>query len=371
MRNRTLVLVVVAVLGVLVALTLFGDRQLGGDLHPQNPDPEGARALAQVLRQQGVEVSVAHDQDELLSARVDTDTTVVVTSTEQLAGSTTSRLERKARTAGTLVIVAPPPEVADDLGGGLQIAGSRSGRAAASCDDPLLDGLTLDVKDSPAYFAPGSERCFPVNDGGLVLDLRVVPQTYVVGAADLLRNERIHEGDNAAAALRLLGQHPRVVWYVPTSADLRGDEGRSVTSLLPDWIAPSLVLLAGATVGLMLWRGRRLGPVVVEPLPVVVRNSEAVEARGWLYRKAGDRRHAATILRASTTRRLADHLALPPGTPPHLLASEVARASGRHPDAVAALLQPSQPADDAALLRLAGDLTDLENDVTNQEVGEA
>ena len=166
--------------------------------------------VAQVLRQQGVEVSVAHDQDELLSARVDTDTTVVVTSTEQLAGSTTSRLERKARTAGTLVIVAPPPEVADDLGGGLQIAGSRSGRAAASCDDPLLDGLTLDVKDSPAYFAPGSERCFPVNDGGLVLDLRVVPQTYVVGAADLLRNERIHEGDNAAAALRLLGQHPRV-----------------------------------------------------------------------------------------------------------------------------------------------------------------
>ena len=46
----------------------------------------------------------------------------------------------------------------------------------------------------------------------------------------------------------------------------------------------------------MLWRGRRLGPLVVEPLPVVVKAVESTQGRGRLYRRVRDRAHAAGIL---------------------------------------------------------------------------
>ena len=44
---------------------------------------------------------------------------------------------------------------------------------------------------------------------------------------------------------------------------------------------------------LALWRARRLGPVVAEPLPVVVRAAETVEGRARLYRRGGARGQAA------------------------------------------------------------------------------
>jgi hypothetical protein len=62
---------------------------------------------------------------------------------------------------------------------------------------------------------------------------------------------------------------------------------------------------------LALWRGRRLGPVVEEPLPVVVRAAETVEGRSRLYRKAGARDVAAEALRRAAVRRLGTALGLP------------------------------------------------------------
>ena len=61
--------------------------------------------------------------------------------------------------------------------------------------------------------------------------------------------------DNAAVALRLLGQHDRLVWYVPSLDDLVGDDGVSLTTLLPDWLRPGLWLAALAVLALLLWRG--------------------------------------------------------------------------------------------------------------------
>ena len=117
--------------------------------------------------------------------------------------------------------------------------------------------------------------------------------------------------DNAAVALRLLGQRDRLVWYVPEAADLVGDDGVSLRTLLPEWIFPGL-WIAGATVlALLLWRVRRLGPLVTEPLPVTVKAIETTQSRGRLYRKAGDRAHAAQALRRAARTSLASRLHLP------------------------------------------------------------
>ena len=118
-----------------------------------------------------------------------------------------------------------------------------------------------------------------------------------------------------------------------------------------------------ATLATLLWRGRRLGPLVVEPLPVSIKAVESTQGRGRLYRRVHDRGHAVGILRAATSRRLATRLRLPPGLDSPLLVEAVARATGADPWSVHDLLVGRQVADDAALTRLAADLAALEKEV--------
>ena len=75
------------------------------------------------------------------------------------------------------------------------------------------------------------------------------------------------------------------------------------------WIVWQLCL---AVVLLALWKGRRIGPLVAEELPVVVRASETVEGRGRLYRSRRARDRAADALRTATLQRLLPRLGLGP-----------------------------------------------------------
>ena len=73
------------------------------------------------------------------------------------------------------------------------------------------------------------------------------------------------------------------------------------------WIVFQLCL---AIALLALWQGRRLGPLVAERLPVVVRASETVEGRGRLYRSRRARDRAADALRTATLQRMLPRLGL-------------------------------------------------------------
>ena len=191
----------------------------------------------------------------------------------------------------------------------------------------------------------------------------------LLGAVDVLRNGGILEADNAAVALRLLGQHDRLVWYVPDVADLAADDAVTLSSLLPDWLRPGLWLVALALLALVLWRGRRLGALATEPLPVVVRAIETTRSRGRLYRRADDRAHAAATLRAAGRAAAADRLRLPAGgrmhESPDALVRDVARHLGRPVGDVAALLHPHAPAPttDHDLITLANALAELDREV--------
>ena len=122
---------------------------------------------------------------------------------------------------------------------------------------------------------------------------------------------------------------------------------------------------AVAVLLLALWRARRLGPVVAEPLPVVVRAAETVEGRARLYRRAGARGTAAEALRAGV-RRPAGARARPAAPRRSRRPWSTAVAGTHRPDRAprsAALLYGAAPADDAALVRLADDLDALEREV--------
>jgi hypothetical protein len=187
--------------------------------------------------------------------------------------------------------------------------------------------------------------------------------TYAVGAAELFSNQRVDRADNAAAALRLLGQQDRLVWYVPDPRDVPSGDTGSPADKLPGGLFPALWLLVAAVLATMLWRGRRLGPLVSEPLPVVVRAVESTQGRGRLYRRVRDRGHAADILRAAATRRIASRLRLPAGTGPAWVAAAVAEATGADARAVHDLLVTAPVTDDTELTRLADDLAALEREV--------
>ena len=123
------------------------------------------------------------------------------------------------------------------------------------------------------------------------------------------------------------------------------------------------LVLAGGTVLLALVRGRRLGRVVPEPLPVIVRAAETTESRGHLYRRSRDRARTAAILREGTRTRLRRRLGVARTDPLDTLVTAVATATGEPRERILQLLENAEPASNATLVTLGSDLADLEGKV--------
>lgn len=364
-RHRVALLVALAAVVAVAGSAWLGrdNRSYPAALDPRNPDGNGAQALARVLGGQGVEVDVARSADALDQALAGADagasTTIVVTSSGNLGSSTTRRLLARQGDA-QLVVVAPGPELVRQLGVGT-FAATVEPRGALPAACPAYAGLSVQVRQADAFTGRG---CFRGPAGVLVARPRA--GLTLLGAPDLITNDQILDGDNAAVALRLLGSRERLVWYVPSLTDLTGADGVSVRSLLPRWLGPGLWLLLCVAIATIAWRGRRLGPLAREPLPVAVKAVETTRNLGRLYRRSGDRGHAAGSLRAATRIRLATRLRLPRRVDPTRLVDDVSARTGRPAAEVEALIGASAlpPRDDNELARLAQQLSELDREVS-------
>lgn len=360
-RHRAALLIVAGlVLAVAVVLVADGAARRGGTLDPDNPDPRGAQALARVLEDQGVDVTVVRDADELEAEEV-AGATVLVTSTDLLGRSTIGRLRAHTRDA-QLVLVEPRPGTTEALGiSDVPSAVGVDEPRPARCADPTYAGLSVEVDEALVY--PGSGGCFRGRYGAFLTEPR--DGLVLFGAGQALSNDQVLRADNGAVALRLLGQADRLVWYVPTLDDLTGDDGVSLATLLPEWLRPALWLLAITALALLVWRARRLGPLATEPLPVVVKAIETTRSRGRLYRRAGDRAHAAAALREAARVSALDRLELSPQTDTESLVRDLSRRTGMPLEEVESLLGPSAPAPttDHDLIILANRLAELDREV--------
>lgn len=361
-RHRSTVLIVAfLVLAVLVVALLQGRPRSVERLDPDNPGSDGAQAIARVLADEGVEVTVARGADALEETELGPGTTVLVTRPDLLGTSSVDRLLAHAGAAPRIVVAGADPGAAEALGVTAETSTVSLGEGReAACADPLVRGLRIEVDRAREYAGRG---CFAGPDGAVLLP---GPGSLVLlGAEQALSNDQVLRADNAALALRLLGQEARLVWYVPSLADLSAGDGVSTSGLVPRWIDPALFLLVLVVVALMLWRGRRLGPLAVERMPVVVTAAETTRSQGRLYRHSGDRGHAAEALRTGARSRLGERLALGSGVPLEALVRAVAAGTGRPEHEVHALLAPGAPAPrhDKDLIALATTLAALEEEV--------
>lgn len=372
---------------VLVALLALAAQRPTQPLDPEGPGPDGAMATAEVLRSRGVDVEVVRSIAALEASTPGAGTTVVVGDPTDLGPGATIRLRDATRSADRLVLVDGDTGHLEGLG--LEVDAFLGGAEVdlvARCDvGGALDSDTvqaLDMRYIPRPAAPaGTTACFAVpgpdstdgeaTDTSFGAAMVLVPrserhsETVLIGFGSGLTNKAVTDASHAGLAVRALGQSPRLIWYQPGTSDLvaPGDPGAGPgpdATVWPVWTTPVIALGAFALVLLALTRGRRLGRLVAEPLPVVVRAVETTESRGRLYRRASDRTRAATVLRLGTLDRLRARLGLPRGAGPVALVNAVSAATGVTTTDVGAILYGAPPTDDTALITLAQQLTDLE-----------
>jgi hypothetical protein len=351
--------------GLLLAIVLSAWLSSGRQAHsarldPQNPGPDGAQALAQVLGDHGVDLDIVRSAAEL--ERTDlSGASVVITSTDNLGRSTARRLAGTVTTTPVLIIDAGPEVVGLLSRSGTPSMFAPQGPLSAQCADTRLTGLEVEADLVVSYPAVDA-GCFPDAQGGVLF----APQDEALslfGAGAALSNSQITRADNAAVALRLLGNSDRLVWYVPSLADLAAGDEVGVKALLPSWFVPALWLAGLGVLALMLWRGRRFGPLASEPLPVVVRAIETTQSRGRLYRKARDRDHAAATLRGAAQARAAHRLGLGRNSVERQVLEQVARHTGLTLDEVGPLMSLLGPVPDSdtALNTLAEELAAIDD----------
>lgn len=372
-RGRTwrwIALAVVAIV-VLAALTAWLTApRAGGRMDPGATGPEGAHALITLLREQGVRIEVADTAAEAAELSGPT-SLLLVAQTYYLWDD--ALLDTLAAARGDLLLVEPTSRTREALAPEIETGTESFLSGEPNCDLREANRAGSARLGPTAVYTAADDgvdltRCY---EGALVRYADGDRTITVVSTADFMTNSTLLREGNAALAMNLAGAHPRLVWYAPQQPEgEHGGGAASITDLIPDrvhWIVWQLCLVVALVA---LWQGRRLGPLVAEKLPVVVRASETVEGRGRLYRSRRARGQAAHALRTATLQRLTPRLGLGPGTDPAALVAAIAqhtarRATGLDPQLVHHALFGPAPAGDEDLVHLAHALDDIERQVAH------
>jgi hypothetical protein len=344
-------------------------------LDPDSTAAAGGHALADLLAARGVTVIRAGTAGDAVTAARRAPATVLVTSPWQL---TPAQLATVGRAPGALVIAGPGPQALRVLAPPVSVSGSgavfpaapgcglTAARLAGRAD---LGGTLMQTSLAGASRCYGQHGQAGLGSGAALVQYRAGGRTItVLGAGTLMTNRELGNAGNAALALNLLSGSGRVVWLVPGQLPVAGGQAPAATGGRGLPLIPGPALLVAAELGTAvllaaLWRMRRFGPLVTEPMPVVVRASETTEGHARLYQSRRARARAATVLRATGAGRLLPRLTLPRAAPADVVCAELARRTGREAAAIEALLYGPAPADDAALVALATDLDTLEGEV--------
>jgi hypothetical protein len=337
-------------------------------LNPDSTAPTGTHALADVLTKLGHDVVMTGSVHAALgSARAGS--TLVVTSPDYLTGQ---QLAALSRTPADVMLVEPTAVSLADIAPPVELIGSAEpvvvtqphcGLRAAMLAGGADMGAENLLVDTPA----GSlQECYSSTSGPTLVQLAVHGRLVtVLGTGAPLTNADLASQGNAALAINLLPTRT-IIWLTPPVAPQAATStgAKTLFGLVPLAVYLVLAQLAAALLLTIAWRARRLGPLVAEPLPVVVRASETVEGHGRLYEARHTRGKAAQALRAAALGRLSRVVGLPRASDPAAVVTALAQRSSLGEARLTELLYGPAPETGRALLALARDLDDLEREVS-------
>ncbi len=359
--SRWIVLALVVITVVAGVSTYLTAPRPGSRMDPASTSSDGAHALVALLRDHRVDVLVADDIAAVERA-AGPDTLVLTVQTTHLVDEDV--LRRLAAVPGDRLVFEPVSRTREILAPEVRRNDQGSFGGAPDCDlREATRAGDVQLGASDAFEASGDvpvTRCY---EGAVVRYADAGRTVTVAGTADFMTNSGLLKEGNAALAMNLAGTQRRVIWYAPQHTEGESSGGATISDLIPDHVRWIVLQLCLVVLLLALWKGRRIGPLVAEQLPVVVRASETVEGRGRLYRsrRASDR--VADALRTATLQRLLPRLGLGPNTDPNAIVQTIGQRTGQDPAAVQHALFGPPPATDTDLLSLANTLDDIERQV--------
>ncbi|WP_377089855.1 DUF4350 domain-containing protein [Pseudarthrobacter scleromae] len=360
-----------AVVAAALVLVLWTQLSPKGDAVPMsvhNTGPDGARAVAQILGRHGVAVHDAGNYGAAIAA-LEAGSSPTLLLYDRNGFLDGPRLRTLAASAQRVVVVSPRLQTLDTLDAGIRQAGVVPDASAVlepgcSLPDPEAAGT---VSGESGFLYDGGTTCYrPDGSSAGLLAVSSDAQLTVVGSTAVFSNGQLDSLGHAALAIRTLGPSPDLVWYIPTLEDLdTGGSPASLDELAPGWarfLGPWLALVALAAIA---WRGRRLGPLVFEPLPVVVKAAETAEGRARLYQDSRAVDQARDNLRAGTLVRLSGHLRTGPGATADQVIDAAAGLLGKPARELRELIN-ERPGTEARLVAWSRELDTLEKEVKSR-----
>lgn len=392
-RHLLIPLAAAAALIVFTIVAAFVESPSPGSdsfLSPRAVGGDGSSQLAKSLEEKDVTVDRFTDAgDSFFDAASSGDTTVFIPAPDYLNSSEISRLQEAAIAENTRVVFVDPSR---DLLGSLGLSEAGAPRIAPKvvapsegCDLPEAEKAGDAGMLRQAYAKTKSSGGFELDvdwkfcyDDGLAWTGSGSMSFVVAGAADPFTDEYFGEAGNAELATGLLGQHRKVVWldkhsltkepppsqtlptpdgdYTPPPDPSRDpieypNQGQTnpIYDAMPAWMWAMLLGALVLGVLMALWKGRRLGPPVTEPLPVTVPAAETVHGRARLYRRAHAYTETLRALRAGALHRIRPVLGLSSQAGDAEVVEAVATRTGWPREHITATLYSTQPTNEDEL----------------------
>lgn len=364
------ILIVAALIGL---ITSTAENRVND---PTSYSDVGAAAVANLVGDQGVDVSTSYDVAQATDL-IEPGSTFVVANPDVLTAAQWRAV--LARKPADLVVLSGEQSALTELGAPVTVNSSPGAptELAPSCADPdaaragsVLIALTqpsLVVDTAPRYKSDTAavRTCYEDSklSAGAGYARYTEGETTVHLFAGGLQNAHLDQAGNASLSMALLGRHSQLVWLTAQRDSNppaeTGPDGAPILVLPQGW--GWAVAMAFFTLGIVaIWRGRRLGPILEENLPVRIRASETVEGHGRLYFRNDARARAADILREASRNRLAAKFGQ---SDPQALISLISTRVGVPDAEIGALLFGAPPGTDAELIGLQDSLQHLETEV--------
>jgi len=333
----------------------------GLPLDPASAQPNGTKALVEILRGVGATVEIVDRVPPSGPSNGGPDSLLVLVNN----APDPEPLRSYVRQGGTLVIASGAPAVGEPEPVGSTAFGLVDTPLVRDCDLPaLVDAGRIRAPDGVVFEPPAAAvGCYPRGDGSWLIATTSGTGTEVLlGGASALTNAVIGSADNALLAVALLAPRAGTDVAVVGPAlrtGAAGDGGPGLLDLLSRSVRLALLQLAVAFAVVVAWRARRLGRPVREAQQVQLEGSELVTAVGNLLQQTRGRRSASQLLRDDLRRGLVQRLGLTRDASAEQVAAAVAARTTLPADVVLAVLTGPVDPDDAQLVVLAQRVQDV------------